>query len=139
MNGAVTGSSWSPVCSGLAAIAAGLQVARLHHAETSTTGGGQADLPADLSESTMKTLLPASGRLSRFVALVRSHAAMAHRVAYLCHPAVSRRRRRPSDGTAFTLPDRFTRRPFRPWFVAAVANEVGNRRLDRFTRPCGSG
>jgi len=72
-----------------------------------------------------------------FVALVRSHAPMAHRVAYLITRSALDADDALQDGTvkAFYALDRFLPdRPFRPWFTAIVANEARNRARSRSRR-----
>ncbi|MFQ5553863.1 MAG: RNA polymerase sigma factor [Acidimicrobiia bacterium] len=65
-----------------------------------------------------------------FASLLRRHAPVAHRAAYLITRSASDADDALQDGTvkAFYALDRFrTDRPFRPWFVAIVANEARNR------------
>lgn len=65
-----------------------------------------------------------------FASLVRLHADMAHRVAFLITRSTTEAEDALQDGTvkAFYALDRFrVDRSFRPWFVAIVANEARNR------------
>ena len=65
-----------------------------------------------------------------FASLVRLHAPVAHRVAYLITRSAAEADDALQDGTvkAFYALDRLrTDRPFRPWLVAIVANEARNR------------
>ncbi len=65
-----------------------------------------------------------------FASLVRSHAAVAHRVAYLITRSAADADDALQEGTvkAFYALDRFQDdRLFRPWFTAIVANEARNK------------
>ena len=70
------------------------------------------------------------GDQDAFASLVRRHAPVAHRVAYLITRSAAEADDALQDGTvkAFYALDRFRGdRPFRPWFTAIVANEARNR------------
>lgn len=65
-----------------------------------------------------------------FAELVRLHAPVAHRVAYLITRSAADADDALQDGTvkAYYALDRFRPdRPFRPWFVTIVSNEARNR------------
>ena len=65
-----------------------------------------------------------------FASLVRRHGPVAHRVAYLLTRSATDADDALQDGAvkAYYALHRFTvERPFRPWFVAIVANEARNR------------
>ena len=70
------------------------------------------------------------GDQDAFASLVRRHAPVAHRVAYLITRSAAEADDALQDGTvkAFYALSRFrSDRPFRPWFTAIVANEARNR------------
>jgi len=72
-----------------------------------------------------------------FATLVRRHAPIAHRVAYVITRSVAEAEDALQDGTvkAFYALGRFRLdRPFRPWFVSIVANEARNRARSRSRR-----
>ena len=91
---------------------------------------GRSTEPRRVDDEAILATRAKQGDQIAFASLVRHHAPVAHRVAYLITRSAAEADDALQDGTvkAFYALDRFRAdRPFRPWFTAIVANEARNK------------